>query len=142
MSGKGKRRGRYQGRGVWWCRGRGRDSRGNSYYGSTTKHKGLCSDLGNYDFEYDPEASVDQTKTTREKLVHHVETIHEPDIRNELQNNKTVITPKPDHTQDLFNEQKLSIQRWDQSYQHLEEARQFQKRVLEDQIIDREHTTS
>ena len=54
-------------------------------------------------------------RTTWEKIVHHVLTINGHAIRNELQNNKTVIISKPGHTQDLLNEHQLIIERRDQS---------------------------
>ena len=72
-------RGRYQGQGV---RGRGISDRGYSYYGATTKHKGMCSALDNHIFEYGQMASSDQMITTWEKLVHHVGTIHGHNISN------------------------------------------------------------
>ena len=38
-------------------------------------------------------------RTTLEKIVHHVGTIHGQDISNELLNRTTVILPEPTHTQ-------------------------------------------
>ena len=86
MSGKGSGRGSYQCQGVRGVRVRGRSDRGYSYYGATTKNKGLCSALGNHVFDYSQKAPEDQIIDTREKLVHHVGTIHGNDIVNELQN--------------------------------------------------------
>ena len=95
MTGKGIRRGSYQGRGVQWVRGIGRDSRGYRYYGATPKHKGLYSALRKNVFDYGQKASADQMITTWEKIVHHVGTIHGYNISNELLNNKTIIITKP-----------------------------------------------
>ena len=77
-------------------------------------------------------------RTTWDNIVQPVGTIHGHDIINELHNNKTVIIPRPEHTQDVLDEHQLATKRRYQSYQKLEEARQFQKRILEDQIIDGE----
>ena len=60
----------------------------------------MCSALDNHIFEYGQKASSDQMITTWEKLVHHVGTIHEHEIINGLLNKKTVIIPKPEHTQE------------------------------------------
>ena len=65
------------------------------------KHKGLCNDLGNHVFDYSHMSSSDQMKTTWENIVHNVGTIYGQKIRNEMQKNKTVIIPKPMHTQTL-----------------------------------------
>ena len=40
---------------------------------------------------------------------------------------KTVIIPKPEHTQDTLDKHQLATKRMDQSYQRLSETRQFQK---------------
>jgi hypothetical protein len=42
-------------------------------------------------------------RTTWENIVHHVGTIYEHDISNELQNKKTVIIDEPKHTQDVLD---------------------------------------
>ena len=100
MSGKGSGRGGYQGWGsqrVQGGRGRGRDYRGYSYSGSTTKQKGLCSVLGIYVFDYGHNKSADQMRTTWKKLLHHVETINGHDISNGLLNKKRVTIPNQNH---------------------------------------------
>ena len=74
-------------------------------------------------------------RTTQEKIVHHVETIHVHDIRNKILNKKTLIITKPDHTQDSLDEHQLDTEIWDQSYQRLSETGQFQKELFEDQVI-------
>ena len=92
MSGKGSGRGSYQVRGG---RGRGRSERGYSYSGANPKHKRLCSALGNHVFDYGQNSSTDQMRTTWDKLVHHVGTIHGHNISNKLLNKNTVIITKP-----------------------------------------------
>ena len=119
MSGKGSGRGIYQGQGDRGGRGRGRYARGYSYSGATPKHKGMCSALGNHVFDYGQKASADQMRTTWEKLVHNVGTIHRHEISNKLLNKKTVIIPKTEHTEDASDEYQLATGRRDQSYQHL-----------------------
>ena len=75
------------------------------------KQKGLCSALVIYVFDYDQKASADQMRTTWEKLVHYVGTIHEHEISNELLNKNTLIIPKPEHTQDALDEHQLSTKK-------------------------------
>ena len=87
---------RYQGRGG---RGRGRANRGNIYSGATTKNMGLCDDLGNHIFNYIQKEISDQIINRWDKIVHHVGKIHGQNISNTLQNKKTVIITKPQHTQ-------------------------------------------
>ena len=52
-----------------------------------------------------------------------------------MQNKKTVIIPKPEHTQDVLDDHQLATNIRDHSYQRLEEACLFQKGFIEDQII-------
>ena len=56
-------------------------------------------------------------RTTWEKLVHNVGKIHGHNIRNKLQNKKTLITPKPEQTQYVLDEHQLAIEIKYQSYQ-------------------------
>ena len=65
---------------------RGRYTRGYNYYEAIPKHRGLCSALGNHVLDYSQKASSDQIRTTWEKLVHHIVTIHGQNISNELLN--------------------------------------------------------
>ena len=81
-------------------------------------------------------------RTTWDKLLHHVATIHGHNIKYELQNKNTVIIPKPDHNQDVLDEHQFTTKRRDQSYQCLAEARKFQNKVLENKTIDGETTIS
>ena len=74
--------------------------RGYLYYGVTTKHKGLCSDVGIYVSDYSQKSSADQMRTTWEKPVHHVRTLHGNDISNKIFYNMILIIPKPEYTQD------------------------------------------
>jgi hypothetical protein len=52
-------------------------------------------------------------RTTWEKFVHHVGTIHGHDISNELLNKKTVIIEKPTHTQDVLDKHESRVIRHD-----------------------------
>ena len=97
----------------------------------------MCSDLSNHVFDYGQKALAHHIRTTRQKLLYHIGTIHGHNISNKLQNYRTVIIPKPNHTQDVLDEQYFDTKRIDQSYQRIVEAHKFQNRVLEDQIIDR-----
>ena len=81
-------------------------------------------------------------RTTREKLVHHVGTIHGHNISNVLMNKKAVIITKPDHTQDALDEQQSATVRTDQSYQRSVEVQQFQKGFFKDQVMEGEPTIS
>ena len=112
MSVKGRERGIYQGRGGW---GKSRSSRGYSYPGVTNKHKGICSFLGNHIFDYGKNSSAHQMRTTWEKLVHNIGTIHGHHIRNGLNNNKTLIIHKPERTQNLLDEHQVANKRRDKS---------------------------
>ena len=70
----------------------------------------MYSALGIHVFDYGTKASVDQMRTTRDKLVHYVGTIHGHDIRNELLNKKTIIITKPEHTQYVLYEHQFSTE--------------------------------
>ena len=102
MSVKGTGRGRYQCQRGKGRRGRDRYGRGYSYSVTTHKHKELWSALGIHVFDHGKKASADQIRTTWEKLVNHVKNINEHYISNKLLNKKTLIIPKPEHTQDTF----------------------------------------
>ena len=133
MSGKRNGRGSYQGLGD---RGRGRSVRGYIYYGDTTKHKGLFSALGNHVFDYGQKSSADQMRTTWEKLVHHVRTIHGHNFSKTLLNKKTIIIKKPKHIQDALDEYQLATRIRDQSYQLSSKPWKSQKGVFEDQVME------
>ena len=87
-------------------------------------------------------ASSGQMRTTSEKLVHHVRTIHGIGISKTLLNKNTVIILKPEHTQDTLDEYQLSTERRNQSHHCLAKARQSQKEVFEDQFMEGEPTIS
>ena len=70
-------------------------------------------------------------RTKWEKIVHHVRTIHGHGISNKLLNKNTVTIVKLEHPQDALDENQLANERRDHQYEHLSEARQFQKRVYE-----------
>ena len=105
----------YQGHVGQGDRGRGTSDIWYNYYEAISKYKGLCSALVNHIFDYGQNASEDQMRTTWEKLVHHVLTIHGHDIINELQNKKNVNIPKPDHTQDVLYGHQSASEKMDQS---------------------------
>ena len=106
-------------------RGRGKYARGHSYYGDTTKQKGLFSVLGIHIFDFGQKAPADQIRTSWKNLVQHVGKIHGHDIINELLNKRTVIIPKPDHTQNELDKHKLAVEIKDQLNQRLAEARKL-----------------
>ena len=81
-------------------------------------------------------------RTTWEKVVHHVRTIHGNEISNELLTKKTVIITKPYHTQNELEEHKFATKIRYQSYQLLDKSRQFQKGVFEYQLMQVEPTIS
>jgi hypothetical protein len=94
MSGRG---GRYNG----LC-GRGR-GRCQNYTGSANAAKrGLCTNLGTNVFDDDQKSAADQMHTSWEKLVKYVGTNYVQDIKNELQNNITVVLINPLHTNDVL----------------------------------------
>jgi hypothetical protein len=135
------RAGRYQGRGGWGGHGapnvRGGRGRGN-YYSSTgaaVKHKGLCAALTSHVFEYGQKGAAEQMRATWEKIVHHVGAIYGYDISNELQNKKTVVIPKPEHTKDVMNKHTQRITRHNTQEQRLVRARLVQKRALEAAVM-------
>jgi hypothetical protein len=88
MSGRGRQgRGGRGGRGAFHGRGgRGRGNHCSSAGAAAVKHKGLCAALSNHVFDYGRKGAADQMRTTWEKTVHHVGTIHGHDTSNELQN--------------------------------------------------------
>ena len=63
-------------------------------------------------------------------------------MRNELLNKKTGIITKTEHNKDALDGNQLATKIRYQPYQQLDEERQFQKGVLEDQGIEVEHTIS
>jgi hypothetical protein len=120
-----------RGRGTSSGCGRGR----GSYYSGTgaavAKHKGLCAALTSHVFEYGQKGAADQMGTAWEKIVHHVGTIYGHNISNELQNKKTVVIPKPEHTQDVLDKHVERVTRHDNQQQRLADARQIQQTALE-----------
>jgi hypothetical protein len=138
------RAGRYQGRGGRGGRGtpnvRGGRGRGNYYSsaGAVVKHKGLCAALTNHVFEYGQKGAAEQMRTTWEKIVHHAGTIYGHDISNELQNKKTVVIPKPEHTEDVLNKHAERVLRHNTQEERLVRARLAQKTALEAAVIAQE----
>jgi hypothetical protein len=55
-------------------------------------------------FNYGQKGAADQSRTTWEKIVHHVGTIHGHDISNELLNRKEIPIEKPDYPQDILDQ--------------------------------------
>jgi hypothetical protein len=142
MSGRGERQGRgNRGGRDGNCRGgRGRGGRGqgNSYSGlsgALAKHKGLCAALGIHVFDYyGQKGAADQMQTTWEKIVHHVRTICDHNISNELQNKKTVIIDEPKHTQDVLDKHTAKEVRRQTQQTRLDQARLLHKTQLEGEV--------
>ena len=126
MSGRGGRQGRGGGRGGRSTTHNGRGGRGRGTYysgtGAVVKHKGLCAALNNHVFDYGQKGAADQMRTTWEKIVHHVGTIYGHDISNELQNKRTVIITKPEHTQDVLEKHADRVTRHASQEQRLTRA--------------------
>jgi hypothetical protein len=55
-------------------------------------------------FDHGQKGAADQMRTTWENTVHHVGTVCDHDISNELHNKKTVIIQKPKHAQEALDE--------------------------------------
>jgi hypothetical protein len=102
MSNRGGRDGGRDARGNGRGRGRstrGRTGRGKDYSANIPKQRGLCAALGEHVFDYGQKGAADQSRTTWEKIVHHVGTIHGHDISNELLNRTEIPIPKPQYSQ-------------------------------------------
>jgi hypothetical protein len=125
MGGRGGRQGRggRGGRGHQGPSGRDRGIYYSGASGAVAKHKGLCAALSNHVFDYGQKGAADQMRTTWEKIVHHVGTIYGHDISNELQNKKTVVISKPEHTQDVLDKHAERVTRHNNQEQHLAKAR-------------------
>ena len=68
----------------------------------------MCSALVIHVFDYGHKASTDQMRTTCEKLVHNVGTIHGHEISNELLNKKILTIAKPGKTQVALGKHQFS----------------------------------
>jgi hypothetical protein len=83
--------------------GRHSHGRGQNYTGTRMVAKsGLCAALGNNVFDYGQRESVDQMRTSWEKLVQFVGTNYGQDISNELQNKIPVTLSEPVHTPEVL----------------------------------------
>ena len=107
MNNRGGKEGGRDARGSGRGRGRSRgrtSGRGRDYSASTPKQKGLCAALGEHVFDYGQKGAADQSRTTWEKIVHHVGTIHGHDISNELLNRREIPIPKPEYAQGILDQ--------------------------------------
>ena len=83
-------------------RGRGRrNPRPKPSNPNANRERGLCSALGTHMFTYDQKGSADHARTTLEKIVLHIGSIHGQDISTELDTRQPVVFEEPKHSDEV-----------------------------------------
>ena len=136
MSGRGGARS--GGRGGRFGRGGGRSrGRGSNFASAgSSKQKGLCEALGSHVFDYGQKGSADKMRTSMEKFIQYVGTTFGEDIRNELENETTVVIDAPTLSDEIKERHEKRVTVLREAQENLQRVREKRVPVLEAAVKD------